>query len=641
VFLFTATFSFAEETAKTLDKVVVTAGRVPEKPKNVTQSVTVIPREELAKNQQSDLGALLRNQGLQVHAYPPGGSQSQLAIRGMRTSLMGDDTQGSILVLVNGRRAGTDNISLIPLVNVERVEVIRGPAAVQYGSSAISGVVNIITRRGEKLAATAEAGLGSWEGAKALAEISGSGYGFDASGGVSWLTQNDSYKTGKGHTYDNTDINYNLVHNLNLGYTFLGEHRLGINYQGVKQDDSGSPGDTTWATPDERIDRDNASVDFTYEGGYKDAGLSWMGRYFTGEYNYKYDPKADWWMKDKNEYQGAQGQMSFSRGMVTLTGGVDWSKSDRTENGGYFAEKNKNITQEDLGVFVLAKLSLLDDLIILSGGLRHDNYNTEFKGSDKEFNRTTPSAGIAVNPLDWLTLRGNYGESFRIPHTMAVIGHKDAMYTYIGNSDLNPEKAKSWDLGAEVSYKSLNLTLTYFQTNYKDKIIDKALPSGEHQFNNLPGTSKFRGIEFQASCDVLEYFDLPFTLRPYLSLTHLFKYDDPEGKKVLYVSGTDISYGLNFNHPGWGLDVDLRFVYMGKQKITETDFTNPAYGQNKNIGGDTTADLYVSKTIKNWEDAGALSLKGEVRNIFDRDYATIDYYPNPGRSCYLGLRYDF
>ncbi|MDR0828328.1 MAG: TonB-dependent receptor [Desulfovibrio sp.] len=652
----------AQAKTRTLETIVVTAGRVEEKAKNVTQSVTVISRAEIEKNQQSDLGTLLRNQGMQVRAYAPGGSSSQLLIRGMRTSLMGDDSQGTILILVNGRRAGTDNVSMIPLVNVDRVEVLRGPAAVQYGSSAIGGVVNIITRRGDKLHAAAEAGLSSWGGVRTLGELSGSGYGFDASGGISWVTQNDSYRTGRGndlHTYHNTDMNYNLAQNLNLGYTFLEEHRIGVNYQSVKQDNVGSPGDINGLTPDDRMDRQNYSVDFTYEGGYKDAGLTWMGRYFTGEY--KYDIRQSYLdyfggypvsarAKDKNEYRGAQGQLTFSNKFLSLTGGVDWLKSDRSQFNrtvGPFTSTslhNDNIIQTDLGLFALAKLTLFDNLLIISGGLRHDVYESEYEGSSKHYYRTTPSVGLAVNPLDWLTLRSNYAESFSVPHTLAVTGYSDAYSTYLGNKNLKPEKAKSWDIGAEIHHQSLHLGLSYFMTNYKDKIISETIsswPSVVSQYVNLPGISKFRGIELDASYDVGELFDLPFAVKPYVNLTHLFKYDDPDGEKVMFVSATNMTYGINFNHPDWGLDVDLRFNYMGRQKITETKWPSPTNGQPKYFGGDTTADLYVSKVIHKWDDYGTLSVKGEIRNIFDHDYAAIDYYPMPGRSFYIGLRYDY
>ncbi len=629
--------AIAAETTQTapvrLEPVVVTAGRIEEKAKNVTQSVTVIPREDVIKNQNQDLGAFLRDYGLQVNAYSPGGTQSQISIRGMRTSLMGDDGEGTVLLLVNGRRMGTDNISLIPMVNVERVEIIKGPAAVQYGTSAVGGVVNVITRRGADLSAMVEAGVSSWEGYRAQGELAGSGYGFDISGGASWLTQNDNYTDGHGDEYKNTDINYNLAYNLSLGYTFLDEHRLGVNFQGVKADDIGSPGDQTWLTPDDRQNRKNQAIDLTYEGGYKDAGLSWMGRYFNGKYEYFLDSPGAPYTND-NDYQGAQAQVSFSRSILTLTGGLDWLKYDGETDSVWWPTKRET-TQENMGLFLLAKLALLEERLILSGGLRYDYYKLEVPGRDDDYNRTTPSFGVAWHALDWLTLRGNYGQSYRIPQPTAVLGFNDGWYNYLPNPDLEPEKAQSWDVGFEIKHQSLDFGLSYFETYYKNKIASQSI-GGDYQYYNIDGTSKFKGIEAQAGYDLGEALDWPFMLRAYGTLTHLFLYEEPDGSDVQFVSNTDMSYGLNFYHPGWGLDVDLRFIYFGHQNVNDW-----STGGTARIGGDTTADLYITQVVHASDEYGTLSIKGEVRNIFDKYYETIKYYPMPGRSFYLGLRYDY
>ena len=626
-----------QKTPQTMDKVVVTAGRIQEKSKTVSAFMTVITREEIEKYQQQDLGALLRNYGFQVDAYSPAGVQSQIAIRGMRTSLLGDDTTGSILVLVNGRRAGTDNISLIPLVNVERVEVIRGPASVQYGTSAMGGAINIITRRGAETKVAAEAGIGRWQNYRTMAEGSASGYGFDISGGVAWAPQTGDYKTGHGMRYNNTDSNNNFASNLNAGYTFQKEHRIGVNYQSVRSN-AGSPGDLTWLTPNDYQKRRNQSLDVTYEGGYTPVGLAWSGRYFTGEYRYNFSHDFGY-SKNENKYQGAQGQLSFIKGPFSLSGGLDWLQYDSHIEDQLF--KNDNIEQKDLGGFLLAKVNLLDDMVILSGGLRYDAYAVDFEGNEKSYYRTTPSVGVAVNPLDWLTLRANYGQSFRIPQPVAVLGYRTAMNTYVGNPDLDPEKGSTWDVGAEIHRRSLSFGLTYFQSVYKDKIVAENIPSSfDRRYVNLRGKSHIRGIEANASYDVGELFEWDFTVRPYASLTHLLKYDDPDDNTIQYVTGTQMAYGVNFNHPKWGLNVDLRFTYFGHQKVTEFDWTSINYQGTKTIGGDTVADVYVSKVLFGG-DGGKLSLKGEIRNIFNVKYETIDYYPMAGRSFYLGLRYDY
>lgn len=315
--------SAAEQSRETriAPPVVVTANRIAENARDVTASVTVIPREEIKKNQYQDVGGLLRNHGLQVDSFSPNGGLAQVAIRGVRSSAMGSDLQGSILLLVDGRRIGTDNIAMIPLVNVERIEIIRGPASVRYGAAAIGGVINVITRRGtEDLAASAEAGIGSWETYSGQGSLAWAGGPFDFSGGVSHMTAGDYY-VGGNHRYANTGLNYRTAYNANLGYTFLEEHRLGLTVLGVHADDMGTPGYFNDIQHRDFTDRSNYSADLGYEGGFKDFGLSWKARYFAGKNDYVNDVHGDLsgmsYFNFYTNYQGSQGQVTFRKNFLT------------------------------------------------------------------------------------------------------------------------------------------------------------------------------------------------------------------------------------------------------------------------------------------------------------------------------------
>lgn len=627
-----------------LDKVIVTAGRVAEKPRAVTQATTIISQEEIQKKQYTDLGGMLRNYGIQVNTYPSNQGLSQMTIRGVRSSAMGSDLQGAILILVDGRRIGTDNISMVPMVNVERVEIIRGPASVQYGTSAIGGVVNVITRRGlglypnpdKDMAARLELGGGSFDTYKAEAELAAQNQKVDFSGGVSWLT-NGSYTTGGGHTYHNTDNDYKLGYSLNMGYSFNKENRIGATALGLRNEHAGSSNELRQNDHDSYADRNNYSMDFVYDGAYKDLGLSWKGRYFNGYDNYLSEDLSMGHYHSETNYQGAQGQASWNKSFLTLTGGVDYTYYDID-----VLSSNINSKYYNTGTFALAKLAFSDDLVVVSGGVRYDDYDLRYEGSKANLDHTTPSVGLAVNPTSWLTLRSNYGESYRVPQSQEVIGFNSGWANYIGNSDLKPEEGKSWDVGFEINRNSLNLGLTYFHTNYENKIATRSVGAGlDRQYYNIDGDSKLRGLEAQASYDLGELFDWSFVLRPYLNLTSLFKMEDDQGKKLENISRHDIAYGLNFEHEEWGLDADLRFTYYGKQK--QQDFgTPPLYqGGPVNVGPSTVVDLFVTKTIHNWEDIGTLSVKGELRNMFDEDYETIYAYPMPGRSFYIGLQYEY
>lgn len=620
--------------AEKLPTVVVTAGRIEENASSVTQAVTVIPSEEIRKNRHQDIGGLLRRHGLQVDSSAANASFSQISIRGLRSNLFGDELQSPVLILIDGRRSGTSNISLLPLVNVERIEILRGAGAVQYGASAMGGVVNIITRRGsEQTTGMAEFGAGSFETFRSQGEIAGYSKGFDYSGGVSFLTSDD-YRTGSGWRYGNTAVGRKIAYNANLGYNFLEEHRVGITALGVDANDMGSPNDVRVHDLTAHNDRYNYSFDFNYEGGVKNYGLGWKTRYFTGRSNYEnWEPSNAWspFYQSRTDYQGAQGQLSFTKSVLTLTGGLDWTKHDLWDN------SSGDSNYKNTGVFMLAKLSFWEDLLIISGGVRHDDYKIEMGSRDDDMDNTAPSVGLALNPTSWLTLRANYGESFVLPSAMQFLGF--AAYSYIGNPDLDPEQGKGWDAGFDLSYKSLNFGLTYFQTDYEDKIASRAVPGG-FQYYNIDGTVKYRGIEAQASFDIGELMDWPFVLRPYMNLTRMLKYEDQNGDKLNNVSRLNLAYGLGFNHPDWGLDVDLRFNYFGKQKITDYDPATYIAGEDS-IGGITTADLYITQAFFRSEDLGTFSVKAEFRNIFDKDYYLTKDYPMPGRSYWIGLRYDY
>ncbi|MFP4040636.1 MAG: TonB-dependent receptor, partial [Desulfosudaceae bacterium] len=170
--------------------VVVTAGRVAEDRANVPTNITVLEKTEIQQSAAEDLRDLLAGQGFMTREYP--NSTSSVSIRGFRTDTHGNDLASHVLVLINGRRAGTGNLEKISLGNVERVEIIRGPASVQYGSAAMGGIVNVITEEGkEGVAGYAEGILGSWDYYRAGAGISGRAAEFDFSFSASTESQGD------------------------------------------------------------------------------------------------------------------------------------------------------------------------------------------------------------------------------------------------------------------------------------------------------------------------------------------------------------------------------------------------------------------------------------------------------------------
>lgn len=633
----------AEEVKReTMEKVVVTAGRVEEKSKHVSQAMTVISSEEIEKAQYDDMGELLQNYGIQLEQYGPGQAMSTVAIRGMR-SATDDEAKSPVLVLIDGRRAGSANVSMIPMVGIERIEILRGPAAVQYGATAIAGVINVITKKGgEDLHASFEAGVGSWKTTRTEGGVSGMVGPVDFAGAVSWTGVEGDFETGSGWTYPNTGVNSRTNYIVNLGLNFLEEHRLGVTVNGMDTDKFGTPNAEYSLDPYAYGDRKNTGVDVNYEGGYKNWGLNWQLRYFKTNDEYSTYNSYNMGLRDfysEADNQGTQALLSWTNGMFTLTGGMDWLNNEYKTSS---ATDGKS-EYDNYGYFLMGKVMLLDERLVLSAGVRYDDYDIKRSSGEKSLDNVAPSVGIAYSPLDWLTLRANYGESFRVPTGQEIIGYKSQWGNYLGNPNLDPEQGTGWDIGAEVNWRSFNFGLTYFQIDYEDKISTEYTSNGDYMYVNLPGTSKMRGIEAQASFDIGDFFDWSFMVRPYANLTHLFDFEGADGKDLQRVRRTMLAYGVNYSDMDIGLTADLRFTYLGHQY--EGDYSgsymSPTYGQIKKTGGNTLVDLFLTKTLYEWEEMGKLTLKGEIRNIFDEDYSMALGYPMPGRSFYLGLRYDY
>jgi vitamin B12 transporter len=258
-------FSLAEKEKKdsqsltTLDEVVVTAGRVKEKKKDITTNVTIINKDQIKDSSAKDLGDLLAENGIgHIQKYP--GALTSFGIRGFRTEAHGNDLEGYVLVLINGRRAGTGNAAKIMTKNIERIEIIRGPASVQYGSAAMGGVVNVITRQGkEKPSIFIEGMIGSYKYKEGGVGFSGKHKGFDFSGSFTTGSMDD-YKTGDGEEYYNTGYDHKDSCSINLGYEFLPKNRIGVIYNYFDADHVGNPGYISTNDLDDYNDSNNYSI---------------------------------------------------------------------------------------------------------------------------------------------------------------------------------------------------------------------------------------------------------------------------------------------------------------------------------------------------------------------------------------------
>ncbi len=652
--------------AHRLDTMVVTADRVPEQLQGVSQHVTVFSQKDIERSGAETVADLLKSAGIQVyHDGAESYGNEGVVIRGGRSSMHGFDIAGDILVLVDGHRSGSDFLSMLDLNATERIEVIRGPGAVQYGAAAMGGVINVITKRGkQKPAAAIEAGFGSWEAQRYKAAASGQSGSFDFSVFADYFTRND-YKLGNGDNFENSDLGSRTRYTLNTGYNFNPNNRLGIILQGSQIDDAGKGEDASsryyYYT---RQNRDNYSADISYEGSSPSKATTWLARYFQGEVNYdlsRFTKTSDTQLplsENENRYRGGQAQIGHEFEMARIVGGVDWMAYDfdQSQTGAAASASTQNRAVSDYdswGAFLIGKLYLLENRnLVISGGLRYDLYDiavdaekikeglTVFRDIDQD--NWTPSIGIAYSPLDLIKLRANYAQAFKMPLPRQLTGYTVMMSTpFIGNPDLKPEKSDNWDAGFDIDYNSFVFSGTFFYSQYEDligyethNVGDSHYSAGKHYWYYNVDEATINGIEIGGRFDVGAYYGLDYTLEPYVSWTHLFEFEDGNGDKLENRSRDSLAFGIVFDSRKIGLIAGLDATYYGDQYTSDNE-------KLEEVGDATVVDLHLSQRIWKIEDFGEVRLKLKIRNLFDEYYSTNEDSWSPGRSFYFGLAYQY
>ncbi len=651
-------FSFSQDfhLVEKLPEVVVTATSTEVSVKRLPVNVQVITREDIERSTATTLSDLLAetNPG-HIHKYP--GVLASVGIRGFRTDTHGTDIKGRVLILIDGHRAGTGNVAEIPLDNVERIEIVRGPASVIYGSAAMGGVINIITRKGKgKPQAYAGLEYGSWDYNRQYVGALGKIKKFNFSFSLSEEQKND-YEDGNGDEIDNTDYHARFA-SFRLGLEPYKGHEISAVGQFTEFWRVGNPGPTYNPDKDDYKDVRRKYISFAYEGNFSDTLKAHMSYYYVQDSNEWHDPSRVWGYfqtKTLTNTQGARARAIYNFGITRITLGIDWD-SIRVKNAKYPTGTpwSPNAAYDNYAGYLQAELSL--NKLYVIAGLRYDYFNEELrptkgmvlKTSSEDYDHITWRIGASYQLLPWLKLRGAVGTAFRTPTADELSGRVESPFAKIvGNPDLDPETSITYEVGADIQKRSLKAGLDYFFTYYDDRISNgyTTCVDGDctwKTFKNVDG-AVIEGIEFYFSYDLGELFNLPFEVSPYINGTKYIEYEIKDSKyakelgsdDVLYISRWNITGGLNIGIPE-KLTASFSFYYVGKQKVQEWNWMKPNYEKAKNKGGFT---VFNTKIV--WHPCKYAELFLGVDNLFDKNYSFVDYYPMPGRTWKAGVKVRF
>lgn len=647
--VFSTSSAFAEEKTASLQEIVVTATKIEEPKKDVPASVQIITHEDVKNSTARNAGDLIFEAAIgHVHKFP-GALTGRIGLRGLTTDL-DSVLKSRVLVLINGNNAGTVNLSIIPVEDIEKIEIVKGPASVLYGSSAMGGVINIITKEGkEGFYGSVGGGIGSWEYWKTQAELSGRKGAFDFYLTTSRSARGD-YEAKDYKKIQNTGYN-DETFSARLGYRLFDSHHLSLGFQHWRGWEIGSPGARYSPDPDNYSDKGRDGFDI----GYKTADLD--AKYYLVKDRDEAHVSTTSGIGNSNitlkktDTQGANLQKTFLIGDHRIIFGGQWTmiEVDSSRNTG--APFNPNSKYDNYGVFTEGRLSLLNKKLLLSAGLRYDYFENEIlptsgipsvKQRKEDLDRVTARGGVVYKLTDAISLKGSIGTAFRAPapDELATDFVSSSGTRFVGNPSLKPEKSTSYDTGIGYSKDLFKGGLTFFHTDFKDKILryfDSALNA--QTYRNVDGAT-LQGIEANISYDVGLAEGLNLSIEPFSNITYHTRYsskDDLEiskfGRTLLYTPKWTGVFGIRTGKEKW--DARLIANYTGDENVQ--DFAPPSNGNKVVKKGDfTVVNLKGSyMPVKN------LEVTLSVENLFDRAYEYVLSYPMPGRTFVGGVKWLF
>lgn len=582
--------AFSAEPIVTTDETVVTASRIAQAPDELLGDVTVITRDEIEKQGQTTLPELLQRQpGLELTSNGGPGTISGVFIRGANSA--------QTLFLIDGMRissatSGTTALEHIPLAQIERIEILRGPASSLYGADAIGGVVQIFTRKGEgsprpriKLGygshntRTMEAGYGGQLGDTrfnvSLAQYDTEGINNTKRQHFAFNPDRDSYR--------NDSVNFSLSHALADG------HEIGLRFlqvdarihfdSGLLTNDFTDQDQRNWAVYSKNRFLPNWESTLTI-GSSTDNQKTYGG--FPNTYHTEED--QIYW------------QNNIDTGIGTLLLGAEHIEQQLDSTVAYSAQERtvRSYLAGWLGNYGAHDVQL---------NLRNDR-NSQFG------NRTTGSASYGYRFSESWRATVGYGTAFRAPN------FNDLYYPgpfAAGNPNLKPEKSRNKEIGLYYQRANHQLSAVAFE-NRVDDLIDL---QGAFFLPVNVNSATLRGLTlgWKANWD---------NLTAYANADIQSPRDDETGNLLRNRAQRHGNAGIEQRFG------DLRLG--GEVQASSMRYDNAA--NTVSLDGYALLNLYASyKMHADW------ALDARANNILDKDYELVSNYNTMGANLFVSITY--
>jgi vitamin B12 transporter len=612
--------AWAADAPVRLPEISVTANRTATPLDEVGSTVTVITREQLQDRQTALVSDVLREvPGLAVSRTGAVGNLTQLRIRGAEAN--------HTLVLIDGIEANDPanssefDFAHLLAADIDRIEVLRGPQSALYGSDAIGGVINIVTRRGSgRPAARAGIEAGSHNTIQTNASVGGGGERYDFMlGGVRYRTdgistaderrgnpENDGYRN------DSLYSKFGFAPAENLDFSFAGRF---TDYYMQGDDFVGGTGAVD-ASSDARARQ------FYGRGQGR---LTLLDGHWEHILGIGYTHAATDYLTDDavtSRYRGVKRKYDYQTNILFDTPAVADAghtvtllaerEDENVRARSAYSNIDRDIASE--GYVALYKLDLFRRLF-LTGAVREDTHDLF---ADATTYRLTAAWAL---PDGDTKLRASWGTGVKNPSMFELYGYTQ---TYQGNPNLKPEQGRGWDAGIDRDLWNgrASAGLTYF-----DERIDNLIQGTGTSSANVGGQSHSNGIEASLAVRPVE----ALTLRG--SYTFM-RTRSPTGEQLVRRPAQMASFNADYRFLDKKANVDLGVVFNGRQ--ADTAYT-PSYSTYRvALGSYTLVNLAGGYRLTD-----SVELTARIENLFDARYEEVYTYGTPGRTAYAGLRMTF
>ncbi len=591
-----------KEDVNNLDVVVVTGTRTPKLLKDAPIITRVITASEIQKVDATHIGELLQSELPGIEFSYSMNQQVSLNMQGFGGN--------SVLFLIDGERiAGEtlDNVdySRLNLDNVERIEIVKGAASSLYGSNAVGGVVNIITRKvTEQWTANVNTRYGSHNERRYGANVGFNTGRFSSITNVQH-TNDEGYIVVNKDDNDTTKVMGNRTWNIkeNLQYTLNKQIKL-----------TGRAG-YFFRERNSQVASQDRYRDFS--GGLK--GVYDINEQSNLELAYSFDQydKSTYLLQDQNDVRNYSNVQHSLRGLYSYTFN---NKNILTVGGDYLRDylmsyqfrDNGDYRQYVADAFVQFDWNPTEHFNVLTG-LRYDYY------SDNHINRLSPKLGLMYK-VGNCSLRGSYSAGFRAPTLKEkyMVFDMANIFMIYGNPDLKSETSHNFSLSTEYTKKYYNVSLTGYYNLVDGRITtawDQALKG--QVYTNIDNI-KIMGVDANASAK------WPCGISTRLSYTYTHE-DIEKGQPIVsqtrpHTATARIDYGKSWKNYGFNIALNGRYL----SKVTADEYvSSTSYEETVSVTYPAYSIWKLSLTQKVWK---GINITLAADNLFN--YVPTHYYNN-------------